>query len=71
MQVLVVYILAGIGERACRAVVTGTLVAVITLLAGVLLFAPAVVGFAIAAACAVAWCIWLERHPEVDDADGS
>jgi hypothetical protein len=31
----------------------------------VMAMAPAFVGFGLAAAAAVSWCVWLERHPEL------
>jgi hypothetical protein len=35
-----------------------------TMVAGVVLFTPWIVGFGAAVAAAIGWCLWLERHPE-------
>lgn len=65
-MVLLMCVLAGFGVRAYRALVIGALFGFITALVWILVVVPAVVGFALAMASAVAWCIWLERHPGVD-----
>ena len=40
------------------------LAALIALVGGFLWVAPVLVGFVGVVAGAIAWCIWLERHPE-------
>jgi hypothetical protein len=47
------------------AAVAGLLV-LVTGLAWIMIAAPAFVVFGLAVAAAVAWCIWLERHPGPD-----
>ena len=68
-MVLLMCVLAGFGVRAYRTLVISVLLGFITALVWVLVVVPAVVGFALAMGCAVAWCIWLERHPHVHDHD--
>lgn len=65
-MVLLMCVLAGFGVRAYRALVISALFGFITALVWILIVVPAVVGFAFSMASAVAWCIWLERHPDVD-----
>jgi hypothetical protein len=69
--VLLICVLAGFGVRAYRAFVISTLFGFITALVWVLVVVPAVVGFALSMASAVAWCVWLERHPDFHDHDDS
>ena len=42
------------------------LMALVAVVGWFVAIAPAVVGFGLAVAAAVPWCIWLERHPESD-----
>jgi hypothetical protein len=50
-----------------RATIT-VIVILAAFVAWFLAVAPPLLGFALAVALAVAWCIWLERHPERADA---
>ena len=69
-MVLLMCVVAGFRVRAYRALVMSALMGFITTLVWVLVVVvPAVVGFALSMAAAVAWCIWLERHPHVHDHD--
>jgi hypothetical protein len=52
--------------RAYRAVVLSALAAFVAAVSWVLLVVPPFVGFGLSVASAMAWCIWLDRHPEVD-----
>jgi hypothetical protein len=66
VQVLIVYVLAGIGVRAYRAVVAGALFGIIAAVVWALLVMPPVVEFGLSVASAMAWCVWLEKHPDVN-----
>jgi hypothetical protein len=45
------------------------LMALVAVVAWFLVLAPSLVDFGVAVAAAVAWCIWLARHPEDDASD--
>ena len=49
-----------------RIAIMSGLMALVAVLGWFVAIAPAVVGFGLAVAAAVSWCIWLERHPEPD-----
>jgi hypothetical protein len=55
--------------RAYRAVVLSALVGFVAAVGWVLSVVPPFVGFGLSVASAMAWCLWLDRHPEAD-ADG-
>ena len=52
-----------------RIAVIGGLMALVAVVGWFVAIAPAVVGFGLAVAAAVSWCIWLERHPEPGSGD--
>jgi hypothetical protein len=64
--ILLICVLAGLGVRAYRALVISALFGFIAALVWGLVVVPAVVGFALSMASAVAWCIWLDGHPDVN-----
>jgi hypothetical protein len=57
--------------RAYRAVVLGSVFGLIAVVGWLLLVVPAVVGFGLSVAFSVAWCIWLEKHPEAPSSSPS
>jgi hypothetical protein len=50
--------------HAYRVVVLSALVALVAAFGWLLLVVPPFVGFGLSVVSAMAWCLWLDRHPE-------
>jgi hypothetical protein len=68
--VIVVFVVTPIGQRQARfrrAVALTALTALVGAFAWLLIVLPASLGFALSVGSAIAWCIWIEYHPEPRD----
>ena len=58
-------------EEGSRALALAGLVTMCALSIVLLVFASDIVGFAGAVVTAIAWCLWIERHPDAPAAPGA
>jgi hypothetical protein len=68
--VIVVFMVTPIGQRQARfrrAVALTALTAFVGVFAWLLVVLPASLGFVLSVGSAMAWCIWIEHHPEPRD----
>jgi hypothetical protein len=71
--VVVVFSVTRIGQRRARlrrAVALTALTALVGSFAWLLVRLPVVLGFALSVGSAIAWCVWIEHHPEPGDLAG-